>query len=342
MTRSAHKRQRQKVSKEVLGHLAGLTDEKIEACARLAESELMAMTVSEGTYRLYTGRWNILNDILAALNEKRRLKPLPPVRWSTDLFIIFIRQLAELDMGRTAMGYFNACIFMQRADSTNGDWAIKDAERVHRLLKGASYQKGKSRHIAQRGQIDDAMFDSLLEWLIEGEFNASLIVAFQVMFLCALRISEIVKLKFEQVIVEKDGSVWLDLPNKAFKKGTNKPPRVRKPVEEPEALALLFTAKAGKKVGDFLFPPTTWNERFARDCIHAWAVCAEVEFPVLDKVFMDGPHCLRHGGMKRIEERVVQAVHDVLLAEKGACSAQNVRRYARSNRTRAAKRSREG
>ena len=72
-TRTAHKRARQKVSKEVFGHLAGLTDEKISACARLAESELMAMTVSEGSFRLYRGRWNIMDDVLEALNTKRQL-----------------------------------------------------------------------------------------------------------------------------------------------------------------------------------------------------------------------------------------------------------------------------
>ena len=76
----------------------------------------------------------------------------------------------------------------------------------------------------------------------------SLIIAMQVAFLCALRISEVIRLKHEHIIIEADGSVWLDLPNKAFKKGNAKPPRVKKPVEEIEAMTLLFDSLDWKGV----------------------------------------------------------------------------------------------
>jgi len=80
------------------------------------------------------------------------------------------------------------------------------------------------------------MFDSLLEYMVINGSPVSLIVAMQVAFLCALRISEVIRLKHEHIIIEEDGSVWLDLANKAFKKGSGKPMRVRKPIEESEAM----------------------------------------------------------------------------------------------------------
>jgi len=339
--RAANKTRKGKVRHDVLDDISLLSVSHINELARDAESELMAMTVSDGTRRLYTGRWNILQGVLQNLNRLRLAHSMNPVEWSTDLFIIFIRRLTTLDMGRSVAGYLNAVLFMQRSDSTaNGNWALKDQEKLHRLAKGASDQSGARRHVTVRGQIDDAMFDSLLEFLIVGGHPVSLVVAMQVAFLCALRISELIRLKHEHVIIESDGSVWLDLPNKAFKKGNGKPPRVKKPVEEIEAMALLFDSRIGKGFGDFLFPRASWNEKMARDVIKAWANISNVDFPVLDIVFIDGPHCLRHDGMKRIQDRVVQALQDVLTAERGACSTRNVKHYARENRVRA-KRGRE-
>jgi len=337
--KAANKPRKGKVQRDVLNDVSLLSMAQIEEMARGAESELMGMTVSDGTRGLYRGRWNILQDILQELNCMRRANAMDPVEWSTALFILFMRRLAALDMGRSVAGYLNAVLFMQRSDAcAYGSWATKDQEKLHRLTKGASYQGGARRHVTVRGQIDDAMFDSLLDFLIGGGHPVSLIIAMQVAFLCALRISEVIRLKHEHIIIEADGSVWLDLPNKAFKKGNGKPPRVKKPVEEIEAMTLLFDSRIGKGFGDFLFPRSSWNEKMARDTIKAWANKSNVDFPVLDNVFIDGPHCLRHGGMKRIQDRVVQAMQDVLAAEKGACSARNVQHYARENRVRAKRR----
>jgi len=339
--KASHKPPRGRVKHDLLQDISLLSEYEVTQLARDAESELMAMTVSESTRRLYTGRVRILDGIVANLNTTRKDHGLVPLQWSTDLFIIFMRKLAALDMGRSVAGYLNAMLFVQRsAPHLHGEWAVKEQERLHRLVKGAAYQSGAKRHIAQRGQIDDAMFDALLEYMITTGSPVSLIIAMQVAFLCALRISEVIRLKHEHIVIEADGSVWLDLANKAFKKGNGKPPRVKKPVEESEAMGLLFDARVGKRFGEYLFPRSTWNEEMARRTIKEWAGKSAVDFPVLDKVFIDGPHCLRHGGMKRIQDRVVQAMHDVLISEKGACSARNVKHYARENRRRT-KRGRE-
>jgi len=339
--KAPNKPQRGRIKQNLLLDLSLLSEYEVTQLARDAESDLMAMTVSESTRRLYTGRVRILDDILKNLNATRNVHGLGPLQWSADIFIIFMQKLTALDMGRTVSGYLNALLFIQRsAPQRHGDWAVKEQERLHRLAKGASYQGGAKRHVTVRGQIDDSMFDSLLEYMVLNGSPVSVIVAMQVAFLCALRISEVIRLKHEHIIIEEDGSVWLDLANKAFKKGNGKPPRVRKPIEESEAMGLLFDSRVGKKFGEYLFPRSTWNERMARQTIKEWAGRSKIDFPVLDKVFMDGPHCLRHGGMKRIQDRVVQAMHDVLVSEKGACSARNVQHYARENRKRA-KRARE-
>lgn len=332
------KPRRGKVAKSHLSHLAEVPKADLAALALQAEKELHEMTVTAGTSTLYHGRVGILEGVLIHLNERRRDLGMPAeemLTWNTELFVLFCRRLVEVDMSLSGAGYLNAVIFVQRGGEF-GSWALIDHERLRRLIKGGVYQGGKRRVLAVRGQMDEAMFDSFIEFLISSGRPASLVLAMQAAYFMALRISEVIRLLFEHVRYGTgDDGAWLDLPNKAYKAGNGKPPRVQKANESPEAMIVIFSAAAGKKMGDYVFPRSEWNEKAARDSIKDWAEKHRVEFPVLDSVFMDGPHVARHGGMARILERVKGLMEESLLAGIGACSSGNVRRYATTNGVRA-------
>ena len=338
------KPRRGKVSTSHLAHLAVVHRADLGALARQAAKELHEMTVTAGTSALYHGRVGVLEGVLIHLNDRRRANGMPPeemLEWDTELFILFCRRLVEVDMAMTGAGYLNAVIFVQRGGCF-GRWALEDHELLRRLIKGGTYQSGRRRLISVRGQMDEAMFDSFIEFLIASGRPPSLVLAMQAAYFMALRISEVIRLLYEHVMYGAEGEgASLDLPNKAYKAGNGKPPRVQKIIDSPEAMIAIFSAAAGKKMGDFVFPRAEWNEKTARDSVKEWAAKHRIEFPVLDSVFMDGPHVARHGGMARIMERVKELMEESLLAGIGACSSRNVHRYATSNAERA-KRVRNG
>jgi len=183
------------------------------------------------------------------------------------------------------------------------------------------------------------MFQSFEDWLVETNKPPSMIMAMRLTFGGALRISECIRLKQEHIIITEEYDVVLDLPNKAFKAGNGKPPRVQKTLTEFMAIDAVLTTAQGKKHGDFIFPPSDWNERTVRKAVKDWAEVHAVEFleQGLDNVFIDGVHCLRHGGMAEIKKKVVAAMGRAFQGELGACSAQNVDRYSTPNHQRGPK-----
>jgi len=77
--------------------------------------------------------------------------------------------------------------------------------------------------------MDASMFKSFLEFLEETGRPALMLTATKVAFYMALRISELIRLKRGQVRIDKEGDVYLDLPNKVYKAGSSRPPRASDP-----------------------------------------------------------------------------------------------------------------
>ncbi len=114
---------------------------------------------------------------------------------------------------------------------------------------------------------------------------------------------------------------------------------MQKPVLDMVAIDILLAARQEKKMGDFLFPPTDWNEKLARQAVKDWATAHAVVFLEgpgggINNVFMDGPHCLRGGGMTLIQTRVAEAMAVAMKEQLGGCSPANVDYYARENASR--------
>jgi len=158
-------------------------------------------------------------------------------------------------------------------------------------------------------------------------------------FGAALRLKELIGLKPEHVIITSEHDVFLNLPNKSYKAGNDKPPRVDKPVTEHRAIDALFIAMEDVPTGEYIFRPTLWNEKALREAVKEWASQHAIEFldKGVDNVFIDGMHCLRHGGMALIKEKVLEAMGKMMKSELGTCSAKNVDNYARPNSKRGPK-----
>ena len=322
-----------RVTKNDLDCLADLGWEEIDALSRDAESYLVCQTVNNGTKTLYEKRVGLLDEILETVNSRRATNGRTAIVWCMVTFVIFLKIMADNGMGHSSQGYLNAVLFQQRR-GVWGTWALDQIERLRRLVKGGAHGAGKMKERRKRGQMDEAMFESFIDFLLATTRPPTLIVAMQIAYLLSLRISEVVRLRDEDVLYHEDGSVSVELANKVYKAGNGKPPRVEKLVESGKALVLLCVAQMDKKTGDLLFPRHTWNEKMARTAVQEWATLHAFEFPNLDGVYLDGPHCLRRGGMARLKEQVVQAMHDAMLGGLAGCSTENAEAYAATNAVR--------
>ena len=339
---SSVKPPRRKVDRSCLTSLLELSDAELTDMALSAEADLVALTVTEGTRTLYMSRVRLLEEILDDVSRKRVEAGKKAFVWDERIFIIFLKKMADLKMGYSGSGYLNAILFAQKQGKFYGTWAIDNAARFRHLVKGAAYQAGEARHCSKRAQMTLEMFESFCEFLIEEGMPASMVAAMQVAFWMALRISECLRLRHQDVMalprVNGEGCDYvLDLPNKAYKAGTAHPPRVQKPLVAVEAMSVIFSAKVGKKTGDLLFPRAEWDEKTVRAMVKAWAEEHALKFTAVDNVFFDGAHTLRHGGMARIREQVQDAMSRTLMAGLAGCSAENVVAYSTTNEERGRK-----
>ena len=316
-----------------MDHLATLDVDELATMAVEAEARLMEMTVTRQTYHLYDLRVRLLDRIMESLNSARRRAGKAEVQLDRTLFVLLLSTMHDTGLARSCTGYLNAVLFFQRSGIW-GSWALQEQEHLHKLCKGAVYDHGDARHRTVRGQMDAPMFENFVEYLLAERKPASMVLAVRICFSLALRVSELVRLKHEQVVIDHEGQMELDLPNKMFRgKNPTAPARVRKPVVEWIAVDILLALRRGKKTGEYLFPPGLWNEKSLRDAIKEWAVKHALSFldSGLDNVFFDGPHVLRHGGMAALQEKVIAAMGEAMKGGLGACSAGNVGFYARSN-----------
>ena len=316
-----------------LDHLATLGADELATMAVEAEARLMEMTVTRQTYHLYDLRVRLLDRILDSLNAARVVAGTEPVAWDRSLFILLLQTMHGTGLARSCTGYLNAILFFQRSGIW-GSWALHEQELLHRLCKGAVYDRGDARHRTVRGQMDGPMFENFIEYMVQERKPASMILAVKVCFSLALRVSELVRLRHEQIIIGVEGDIEIDLPNKMFRaKNPTAPPRIRKPVVEWTTVDILLALRQKKGTGDFLFPPGIWNEKSLRDTIKSWAGEHALQFleSGLDNVFFDGPHVLRHGGMAALQEKVIAAMGDAMKGGLGGCSSGNVNFYARPN-----------
>ena len=320
------------MNKNHLEHLATMDLDELATMAVEAEARLMEMTVTRQTHHLYDLRVRLLDQIMETLNAAREAAGKELVQWDRTMFVLLLSAMHETGLARSCTGYLNAVLFFQRSGIW-GCWALQDQEQLHKLCKGAVYDRGDARHRTVRGQMDEPMYENFVEYLLEERKPPSMVLAVKICFRLALRVSELIRLKHEQIIIDTEGNMDVDLPNKMYRaKNPTAPARVRKPVTDWATVDILLALRRGKKTGDYLFPPGVWNEKSLRDVIKAWAQAHALEFGEnVDNVFFDGPHVLRHGGMAGLKEKVLAAMGQAMQAGLGGCSTSNVNFYSRPN-----------
>ena len=320
------------MSQSHLEHLATMDLDELATMAFEAEVRLMEMTVTRQTHHLYDLRVRLLDQIMETLNAARDVAGQERVQWDRTMFVLLLSAMHDTGLARSCTGYLNAVLFFQRSGIW-GSWALQDQEKLHKLCKGAVYDRGDARHRTVRGQMDGPMFENFVEFLLDERKPPSMVLAVKICFKLALRVSELVRLKHEQIVIDAEGNMDIDLPNKMFRaRNPTAPARVRKPVTDWATVDILLSVRRGKKTGDWLFLPGVWNENSLREVIKAWASTHALEFSEnIDNIFFDGPHVLRHGGMAALKEKVLAAMGNAMQAGLGGCSTNNVNFYSRPN-----------
>lgn len=336
-----------RVSPTVLSNVQILTEgsvQQINEFGARCRDKLLAYAVTKDTNRLYASRIKLMQQILQSVNQIRVARDLQPLSWNKNLFFIFINALMELKIaGSTIEGYRSAIVDGQRHGSFPGEWAGE--EDVIRAVKGARYQGGKQKTMRVRGQMDGELFEAFSDWLEEeirgGAYDPSLLFFFRLLFDLALRISQLIRIKVEDVSNET-----IEVENKKGYRADSMVSTAARiqVVPSKEFIELLNEIKKRKKIGDFIFDRNSFDERTAREAVKRWADTHEFSFLDVDGIVFDGPHTVRHGALAKkqelIRDAILKAAEEVSTKLTVGCTSRNVTRYAIPNNKRVPKRSR--
>ena len=199
------------MSQSHLEHLATMDLDELATMAFEAEVRLMEMTVTRQTHHLYDLRVRLLDQIMETLNAARDVAGQERVQWDRTMFVLLLSAMHDTGLARSCTGYLNAVLFFQRSGIW-GSWALQDQEKLHKLCKGAVYDRGDARHRTVRGQMDGPMFENFVEFLLDERKPPSMVLAVKICFKLALRVSELVRLKHEQIVIDAEGNMDIDLP----------------------------------------------------------------------------------------------------------------------------------
>lgn len=248
-------------------------------------------TVATETQKKYRAAFSRLIDFLVMMALPFNLEGL--VR-----FLHACRQQGA--RGSTLEGYRSAVLWVQRAQGLE---TFAENDRLQRAVEG--FRHFDKCHGVPRGAITFEMLRQLLGGFPLCED------AFLVIFLCVLRVTQLLRMRVGDAVVTPDGSVILTVrAEKRNRCGTPYTSISRKEIVHPLAKELLGRLQQGRVHGELIFPkfsPAEANEIIQR---------AAVMFRWPSGLQFDGVHCLRHGGCQFIKNFVAA----LLAGMRGPCA----------------------
>ena len=244
-------------------------------------------TVASETQRKYKSAFSRLFDFLVMFALPFNLESL--IR-----FLHACRQQGA--RGTTLEGYRSAVLWVQRVSALE-TFAADD--RLVRAVDG--YRHFDKCNGTPRGAITFAMLQQLL-----GAFPMFQ-DTFLVIFLCVLRVTQLVRMRVGDAVMTPDGAVVLTVrAEKRNRCGTAYTSVSRKEIVHPLAKELLGRLQQGRVHGEPMFP--SFSAAAANETIQRAA--AMFRWPA--GLQFDGVHCLRHGGCQFVKNFVA-----ALLASMG-------------------------
>ena len=233
-------------------------------------------TVAPETQRKYRAAFSRLVDFLVRLW-------LPFTLEGLTRFLHACREQGA--RGTTLEGYRSAVLWVQRVQGLD---QFASDDRLQRAVDG--YRHFDKCNGVPRGAITMAMLQELLELFPNYR------EVFEVIFLCVLRVTQLVRMRIGDATRTPDGAVVLTVrAEKRNKCGTPYTSVSRKEVVHPMAKELLGRLQARGVHGALMFPqfsPTAANEVIQR---------AAATFKWPSGLQFDGVHCLRHGGCQFVK-----------------------------------------
>lgn len=274
----------------------------------------MDQSIAAGTLRTYDIRINALKKFLSEKKKKNL---------TLELFAEFLA-LLETRNGHasksTAEGYRAALVHFQRVHNlwtTGGTWA--DSWHCRKVVAGYAY-KGKTTPATTRptrGQVDTPMFAQMMKVaaIKHKRFAPALELAYRI----ALRPHQLMALKQGSY----DGS-HITIPDKRARATNRFSLHTRKEVIDPLAHALLqqYETHPGAY---FKFSLTELRSVFKK-------IGQELQWDTATLKF-DGPHCLRHGGMRHGRDLLEGSTEEEIQAALQV-TKNTLQRYTRPNSNR--------
>jgi len=276
---------------------------------------LIDLSISLATMKQYKERINQIQQYMACNGL---------VTLTLDDFLEFLIQRFPKPTFSTLEGYRSAVQHFQR---TRQLWCEEEAWSTswacRRAIAGLTYQGKNKDHIPpirarQRGQVDPDMFSHMIS-LARQQYRP-FAPAFELSYRVALRPEQVMAL---QKGCYTDGFVWV--PDKTANARNHRDPWTKKEVSDETAKFILQALEEKTTQGSY------WT--FAIDDFRAifkkivdklqW----EQKFPWLK---FDGPHCLRHGGMRHLDNLLADLPEEARL-KKMQISKSVVNRYTRPN-----------
>ena len=233
-------------------------------------------TVAKDTQSKYRAAFSRFIDFLVGAGRRCDLEGL--VR-----FLHACRQQGA--RGTTLEGYRSAVLWVQR---------IHDLEQFaadERLVRAvAGYKHFDKCHGIPRGAVTWSMLQQLLAGAPQWRD------AFEVVFLCVLRVTQLLRMLVGDAVLTADGAVVLTVrAEKRNKCGSPYSHVSRKEIVHPRAKELLGRLQQGRVHGESMFPG--FSSAAANEIIQRAAVA--LGWP--SGLQFDGVHCLRHGGCQFIK-----------------------------------------
>ena len=238
-------------------------------------------TVARETQNKYSSAFSRFIDFLVSTGRV----------WDFEGLLRFLHACRQQGArGTTLEGYRSAVLWIQRIHDLP---QFAADERLVRAVAG--YKHYDKCHGIPRGAVTWGMLQQLLanspQWRD----------AFEVIFLCVLRITQLLRMLVGDAVLTADGAVVLTVrAEKRNKCGSVYTAVSRKEVVHPRAKELLRRLQQGRVHGQKLFPG--FSAAAANDIIQRAAVA--LGWP--SGLKFDGVHCLRHGGCQFIKAFIAE------------------------------------